>query len=55
MAAGFSRRTAAIMEEEVFHSKALRPEMISYRIAPKERMSLRASASMLSICSVDMY
>ena len=39
----------------VLPMKGFLPEAISYSIAPRAKMSLRASASLPSICSGDMY
>jgi hypothetical protein len=47
--------TAAIRLAWLEPANPLRPVIISYSIAPKEKMSERASASLPSSCSGDMY
>src|SRR6266545_6547429 len=51
---GSSRRIADIVSAVESAWKARRPESISYRIAPKEKMSERASADLPLTCSGDM-
>ena len=46
---------AAVMLARLFPSNALRPVTISYKTAPKEKISDRASASLPSSCSGDIY
>ena len=52
---GSDARIAAIVLAVVLCSNARLPVTISYKTAPKENMSLRASASLPSICSGEMY
>src|SRR5258708_4123914 len=52
---GSAARIAAIVEAVVLPSNARWPVTISYNTAPSAKMSLRASASLPSTCSGDMY
>jgi len=54
MGAGSSLMTAEISDAWLAPEKALRPVAISYSTAPKENMSLRASAGRPRTCSGDM-
>ena len=55
MGCGSEARMAATMLAWLLPVKARLPEAISYNTAPKEKMSERASASLPSNCSGDMY
>ena len=52
---GSSSRIAAATLKWLFPSKARFPVTISYRIVPREKMSLRPSTSFPCTCSGDMY
>ena len=52
---GSSRRIADIVSAAESRWNARLPESISYRIAPKEKMSERGSADFPFTCSGDMY
>ena len=54
LASGSSRRIALIVSTREEPAKARRPHSISKRITPREKMSLRASASCPRTCSGDM-
>src|SRR6516162_7560211 len=48
-------RMAAMVDAVVLPSNARRPVQASYKTAPRAKMSERASASLPSSCSGDMY
>jgi len=52
---GSEARIAATMLAWLFPVNARFPVAISYSTAPSEKMSERASASLPSVCSGDMY
>ena len=54
-ALGWSLTTAVSVSDTVFPANARRPVTISYRTAPKLKMSLRASTFPPVACSGDMY